>query len=141
MNVGVLAAAVAVKLGVILGIGVLVGTVVLVGQEVCDGIGVVVAEGVMDGVQVIVGVEVGSGVLVGKGVFDGSGVLVGGGGSSTVCIRIAIRETVQVIIDRGTTFRTIWQPFWKSMIKPKSEFWTPDNGPPPPQSLSKSICH
>jgi hypothetical protein len=128
-------------IGVQLGMDVLVGTVVFVGQDVWDGGGVVVDDGVIDGVQVMVGVLVGSGVLLGSGVFDGSGVLVGGGGGDGVGVVVAVAVAVQVTIDRGTTFLTSWQPFWKSMIKPKSEFWTPLKGPPPPQSLSKSISH
>lgn len=89
----------------------------------------------------MVGVEVGKGVLLGSGVFDGRGVLVGGGGGDGVGVVVAVAVAVQVTIDLGTTFLTSWQPFWKSIIKPKSEFWIPDKGPPPPQSLSKSISH
>ncbi len=125
------------------GSGVLVlvgGSGVLVGHDVTDGISVLVGIGVTEGVQVMVGVLVGSGVKVGSGVLLGKGVLVGGGGGEGVTVVVGVAVAVQVMIARGTAFLTIWQPFWKSITKPKSEFRASVKIPPPPQSPSKSIC-
>ncbi len=122
----------------LLGQGVLLGTVVLVGQEVWDGTGVVVADGVIDGVQVMVGVLVGRGVLLGSGVIVGSAVLVGGGGGEGVGVVDGVGDAVHVTTKRGTAFLVRLQPLSNNARTPKSEFTTPVNGPPPPQSLSKS---
>ncbi len=102
--------------------------------------GVVVLDGVIDGVQVIVGVKVGNGVAEGNGVAVGSGVLVGGGGGVGVQVTVGVEDGVQEMIGLGTASRRSWQPLAKSMITPKSLLTTPGNGPPPAQSLSKSIC-
>ena len=80
-------------------------------------------------------------MLVGSGVFDGNGVLVGGGGGEGVKVEVGVLVGVQVTIALGTALRTSWQPFWKSIMNPKSEERASVSGPPPPQSLSKSISH
>jgi hypothetical protein len=129
--------------GVTLGteVFVLVGAgTVLVGNDVAVGKGVVVGDGVIEGVQVTVGVKVGSGVGEGNGVAVGSGVFVGGGGGVGVQVTVGVADGVQEMIGLGTASRRSWQPLSKSMITPKSLLTTSgDSGPPPAQSLSKSI--
>ena len=99
----------------------------------------VVNDGVIDGVHVMVGVEVGIGVLLGSGVFVGGGVLVGRGDGEGVGVVDGVAVAVQVTIVRGTAFLIMLQPLSNKARTPKSEFTTPVKGPPPPQSLSKSI--
>jgi len=120
-------------IGVMLGTGVLLGTLVLVGVDVAVGTGVLVGDGVIDGVLVLVGVKDGAKVAV------GSGVLVGGGGGDGVGVVVAVAVAVQVTIDLGTAFLIRLHPLSKIALTPKSELMRPVNGPPPPQSLSKSI--
>ena len=117
------------------------GEAVLDGQGVLVTTAVLVGSGVLEGVQVIVGVLVGRGVLDGSGVMLGGSVFVGGGGGVGVNVVVGVAVGVQVIIVRGTALRTSWQPFWKSIMKPKSELRASGKGPPPPQSPSKSISH
>jgi hypothetical protein len=122
------------------GVRVLVGAGgVLVGQEVIDGTRVLVGNGVLVGVRVTEGVKVGSGVQVGGGVLLGRGVLLGGGSGLGVTVWVGVLVGVQVTTLLGTAFRTSVQPLSNWARIPKSELWTPVSGPPPAQSLSKSV--
>ena len=93
----------------------------------------IVGDGVMDGVRV------GLGVLLGKGVLVGGEVLVGGGTAVAVGVRVGVGVCVQVDKALGTAFRMMVHPLSKIARTPKSLLTTPVNGPPPPQSPSKSI--
>jgi hypothetical protein len=94
---------------------------------------------VIVGEGVLVGVRVGRGVLLGKGVLLGGKVLVGGGGGEAVNVLVGVGVTVKVLTALGTALRIILQPLSNKARTPKSLLTTPVSGPPPPQSLSKSI--
>lgn len=139
------------------GIGVLVGVMAIVGTEVLVTVG---DFGVLvdKGVNPLVGVLVGSGVLEAVGVGDFFGVLLGIGvsvavpvfvgsgvdvGGNAVLVGVPVSVGVGVLEGSGVAVGVqvtkplwmdgalIWQPFSKSMIKPKSSFVTPMMDPPP----------
>ena len=53
-------------------------------------------------------------------------------------VLVGVSVGVQIVITLGTGSRRSWQPLAKSMVTPKSLLSKPVNGPPPPQSPSKS---